>query len=142
MARRGLAGLAGFALVACLTPAGVQAQGDSQALGSVTLSRQVYANGEALPSGTYTLRLTSESAAPAVGLPAGAERWVEFVRGGEVRGRELAVVVPADQVSEVAKGAVPGRGVVRVDVLRSGDYVRIWANQGGTHYLVHLATSN
>ena len=142
MVRRGFAGLAGLALIAALIPVGLGAQGEAQSLGSVTLNRRVFANGQALAAGTYTLRLTTESAAPAVGLPAGSERWIEFVQGNEVRGRELASVVPADEVSDVAETAAPGRGAIRVDLLRGGEYLRIWVNQGGTHYLVHLSTSN
>jgi hypothetical protein len=25
-----------------------------------------------------------------------------------------------------------------VDVLKEGDYVRVWINRDGTHYLIHL----
>src|SRR5262245_16850509 len=85
--------IAGGLAVSPLTAA-AQA-GDS--LGTVRLPQNVMANGQALPAGTYTARLSSENVSPVVGQPADSSRWVEFVQGGQVRGRELATVVaPAD----------------------------------------------
>jgi hypothetical protein len=127
-------------MAACLVPSGLLAQGEPRPLGSARIPRSVLANGQALPAGTYTLRLTTEMPAAAVGIPASASQWVEFVQGGQVRGRELATVVPADQVAQIAEGRMPGPGIVRVELLKNGEYLRVWANQGGTHYLVHLAT--
>jgi ABC-type phosphate transport system substrate-binding protein len=106
-------------------------------LGQVTIPRRVLANGQPLAAGTYTVRLTGESA-PAPASAQTPEQWVEFVRGGQVAGRELATVVPADQIRDIAKSARPGPGQALVVVLKSNEYLRVWLNHGGTNYLVHL----
>ncbi len=103
-------------------------------LGQVTIPRSVMANGQSLAAGTYTARLTGESAAGA--QP--PEQWVEFVRGGQARGRELATVVPADQIRDIAESARPAPGQTSVVVLKGNDYLRVWFNHGGTNYIVHL----
>lgn len=122
--------------VAGLMPAAAQT---STSLGSVTLKRSVKANGQALTAGTYTVRLTSEEAPPAVGQSAGAERWVEFVRGGKVVGKEVVSVVSDADIAQVAEGpGKPAKGRTRVDTLKGGDYVRVWINRGENHYLIHL----
>src|SRR5690242_4669938 len=55
--------------------------------GSVTIGRSVTADGKPLKSGTYRLRLTPETAAPAVpGQTPQLERWVEFLQGSKVVG--------------------------------------------------------
>ncbi len=110
----------------------------STALGSVRLTRAVKANGEALPAGTYQVRLTEEKAPAATGATQAYERWVEFVRGGEVRGREVVSIVPQSEISTVTKGGAPASGRSKVEMLRGDDYLRVWINRGGTHYLVHL----
>jgi hypothetical protein len=105
---------------------------------SVRVPQGVRANGQPLPAGTYTLRVSSEAVTPVVGQAADSARWVEFVQGGQVRGKELAsVVAPADvkAVTESVPSAA-SRGVVHA--LRGNEYVRIWVNEGGTQYLVHL----
>lgn len=108
------------------------------ALGTVRLSRAVKANGETLSAGSYQVRLTGENAAPATGATTSYARWVEFVRGGEVRGREVVSIVPQSEIKTVTKGGGPGSGSSKVEMLRGDDYVRVWINRGGTHYLVHL----
>lgn len=108
-------------------------------LATVRLPRAVLADGKRLPAGSYRLRLTEQVAKPdVVGLEPQLTRWVEFLQGGEVRGRELASIVPSDQIGQVADGPRPGPGNARVDVLKGGDYVRVWVNEGGRHYLIHL----
>jgi hypothetical protein len=107
------------------------------ALGQITIPRRVMADGQALAAGTYQVRLTSETAsAPAA--QQNPEQWVEFLRGGQVRGRELATVVPADQIKDIAESAIPRAGQSSVVVLKGGNYLRLWFNHGGTNYLVHL----
>ncbi|MEO7193025.1 MAG: hypothetical protein ABI051_18410 [Vicinamibacterales bacterium] len=115
-------------------------QGTTQSLGSARLPQQVTANGQSLPAGSYTLRLSNDAVTPVVGQPAGTERWVEFVQGGQVKGKELASVVTAAEVKEVAKMAPPSSGSSKVQTLKGADYLRVWLNSGGTHYLVHLTT--
>jgi hypothetical protein len=69
-------------------------------------------------------------------------RWVEFVQGGDVKGRELASVVPSAEAKQVVKGTGPAAGTARVDLLRGGEYLRVWAVRGGSHYLVHLVVGS
>ena len=107
-------------------------------LGSVTLRQRVMADGQPLAPGTYQVRLTADEAKPAVGQTPSAERYVEFLRSGKVAGRELATIVSAADVGEIAKGPRPGAGAVRVDLLKGNDYVRVWINRGGTNYIIHM----
>jgi hypothetical protein len=108
-------------------------------LGSVTLKQGVKANGQPLGAGTYQVRLTADEAQPAVGQSAGAERWVEFVRGGKVVGKEVVSIVSDADIAQVADGpGKPAKGGTRVDTLKGGDYVRVWINRAGNNYLIHL----
>jgi hypothetical protein len=109
------------------------------ALGSVHLPKGVKADGKALPAGTYQVRLTPESAnPPAKGQTATLERWAEFVKGGKVVGREVVTIVPQAEIGKVQKDAPPRAGASKVETLKGGDYVRVWINKGGTHYLMHF----
>lgn len=110
------------------------------ALGSVRLPRGVMADGKPLAAGTYQVRLTADPARPeAVGATEELSRWAEFVQGGNVRGREVVTIVPADEAQYVVQDAPPASGRSRVQMLRGNDYLRVWINRGGTHYLIHLA---
>jgi len=114
-------------------------QGGEMALGTVTLNRAVMADGKPLASGTYQVRLTAQQAAPdAKGQTEAAERWVEFVRGGKVVGREVVTIVPQSEIALVQKDTPPARNGSKVQVLKGGDYVRAWINRGGNHYLIHF----
>lgn len=120
----------------------VSAPAGERALGTIELPRSVLANGQALPAGTYSVQLTSEAAGPeATGASAELERWVEFRQEETVIGRELASLVPEGEIGDVANSAPPANGSSRVEVLRGNDYVRVWINQDGTHYLIHLAVA-
>jgi hypothetical protein len=141
-AMRRLAGLVGAAVaVALVSPiVPLEAQGTAQTnLGTVRLPRAVSADGKPLAAGSYMLRLTGEQATPVVGQT--PDHWVEFVQGGQVRGRELASMVAADAIGEVAEGKPPASGRPRVEMLKGNDYLRIWVNRSGTHYLIHLAVT-
>ena len=108
------------------------------ALGSVRLPA-VKADGKALPAGTYQVRLTGDNAAPdAKGQSQGLERWVEFLQGGQVKGKEVVTIIPSSEISQVQKDAPPGANSSKVEKLKGGDYVRLWINRGGNHYLVHF----
>lgn len=108
-------------------------------LGSVNLPRGLKADGKALSSGTYQVRLTADNASPdAKGQTPSAERWVEFLRGGKVVGREVVTIIPQAEVSVVQKDAPPPRNGSKVETLKGGDYVRVWINRGGNHFLLHL----
>jgi hypothetical protein len=139
MARTRLHVLATVAAVAVLglLPARLHAQA-KDSLGSVTLSKKVMANGQPLAAGTYTVRLANDSVSSVVGQSPDAEKWVEFVQGGQVKGKELATVVTGPDAKTVLKGKAPAAGSSRVDTLKGADYVRVWINKGGTTYLIHL----
>ena len=110
------------------------------ALGSVRIPRAVKADGKDLNAGTYQVRLTAQDASPAVpGIK--MERWVEFVQGGKVAGREVVSIVPAAEAKMVQKDNPPAAGASKVETLKGGDYVRVWINKGGNYYLVHLPNS-
>ena len=109
-------------------------------LGSVHIPTGVKADGKDLPAGTYTVRLTADEAKPdAKGASETLERWVEFVKGGKVAGREVVSIVPANEAKLVQKDTPPPSGGSKVQMLKGGDYTRVWINKGGTYYLVHLA---
>jgi hypothetical protein len=133
-----------WGLVAAMTfaaPLAVAAQGEALA-SSVQIPSGVTANGAPLPAGTYTLRVSSDPVTPVVGQGPESAKWVEFVQNGQVRGKELASVVAPADVKAVAKRTPPSEGAGLVHVLRGNEYVRIWVNDGGTQYLVHLARGN
>ena len=112
------------------------------ALGSVRIPRAVKADGKDLKAGTYSVRLTAQEASPAVpGIK--MERWVEFVQGGKVAGREVVSIIPADEVKDTQPGPDLGGGKApragtRVEMLKGGEYLRVWISRGGVQYLVHL----
>jgi hypothetical protein len=127
--------------VAAQQSAGGQATTGTTSLGTVRITRNVMADGKPLKSGTYQVRLTAEEAKPEVAnTDAKLERWVEFTRGGKVMGREVVSIVPGDEISKVAEGRPPRPGSSRVELLKGNDYLRVWINRGGTHYLIHLPT--
>lgn len=116
-------------------------------LGTVTIPRAVTADGKPLPQGRYTLRLTAQAAQPTVaGQVPDLNRWVEFVQGGQVRGREVVSIVPPDEVDDTQPGPDlnPGsapRSTVKVEMLKGGEYLRVWIARQGTQYLIHLVPS-
>jgi len=108
-------------------------------LGTVNISRAVKAGGEALSAGTYQVRITETPASPpAPGQTPQYERWAEFLRGGKVVAREVVTVVPASDIKQVAEQNPPPAGGYRAEVLKGGDYLRLWINRGGNHYLIHF----
>ncbi len=118
---------------AAMVPAG------ELALGTVRVPNGVKADGKELPAGSYRVRLTPEEAAgKAPGATAAYERYVEFLQGNQVKGREVVSIVPSADIGKVAKGKGPAPGSARVEKLRGDDYVRVWINRGGNHYLIHL----
>ncbi len=111
------------------------------ALGSVRLTKGVTADGKSLAAGTYQVRVTAQEAKPeTVGQTESLERWVEFMQSGQVKGREVVSIVPNSEVKEVVKDAPPPAGGYKVQHLIGGDYVRVWVNKGGNHYLIYLPT--
>ncbi len=124
------------------TPAGAVVPAGEVSLGSIQLPRQVMADGQTLPSGSYEVKVTASSANPEVpGQLAELERWAEFRQGAELRGREVVTIVPREEIDEVAKSTPPSSGTSRVEMLRENDYLRVWINQNETHYFIHLVIS-
>jgi hypothetical protein len=107
-------------------------------LGTVNIPTRVMANGQVLTPGSYQVRLTTEMPQPGPGQTQESERWVEFVRGGKPVGREVASVVPAAEIAQVAEGPRPAAGGSRVEMLKGNDYLRVWINRDGVNYLIHL----
>jgi hypothetical protein len=113
--------------------------GGELSLGSVRIPRAVMADGKALKAGTYQVRLTGQEARPdAIGQTEKLERWAELIQGGQARGREVVTIVPGAEIQQVADGRPPRPGASKVELLKGGDYLRVWINRGGTHYLIHL----
>ena len=113
--------------------------GSSVNLGAVRLPRAVKADGQALAAGTYQVRVTETPASPpAAGQTPQYERWLEFMRNGKVVGREVVTVVPAADIKQVAEQTPPPSGGYRAEVLKGNDYLRLWINRGGNHYLIHF----
>jgi len=113
------------------------------ALGSVRLTKDVMADGKKLAAGTYQVRVTSQVASPdAKGQTASLERWLEFMQGGQVKGREVVTIVPQADLSLVEKDSPPQSNSSKFEMLKGGDYTRLWINRGGNHYLVHFPTAS
>ena len=113
--------------------------GSSVNLGAVRIPRAVKGDGQALPAGTYQVRVTETPASPpAPGQTPQYERWAEFMRNGKVVAREVVTIVPASDIKQVAEQTPPPSGGYRAEVLKGNDYLRLWINRGGNHYLIHF----
>jgi hypothetical protein len=111
---------------------------DAVTFSNIRLPQPVLADGKPLAAGTYQIRIATQHPTPAVGQSPTAECWVEFVKDGAVAGREVASVISAEDITSIAKGPAPKLDQSRVDVLKGGDYVRIWINSAGTNYLINM----
>jgi hypothetical protein len=60
------------------------------------------------------------------------------VQKGQVKGREVATIVPQGETNMVVQDAPPRAGGAKVQMLKGGDYLRVWINRGGNLYLIHL----
>ena len=112
-------------------------------LGTIRIPRAVTADGKPLAAGSYTVRLTAQTAQPTVpGQVPDLNRWAEFVRGGKVLGREVVSIVPADEIDDTMPGpdmpAKASRTGTRVEMLKGGEYLRVWISRQGVQYLLHL----
>lgn len=111
----------------------------AETLSSVTIPRKVMADGKPLAAGTYSVRLTDDSPSKVVGQTQSQQKWVEFVQGGQVKGREVADVLPTAEARTIAKQGLPPAGGSKVETLIGNDYLRVWINKGGNNYLVYLS---
>ena len=69
------------------------------------------------------------------------ERWAEFLQGGKVAGREVVSIIPAAEVKDLQPGpdAEPRASAgSKVEMLKGNEYLRVWINRGGVHYLIHM----
>ena len=69
------------------------------------------------------------------------ERWVEFVQGGKVAGREVVSIVPNAEAKDLQPGPdAPPRTSAgsKVEMLKGNEYLRVWINRGGVSYLIHM----
>jgi hypothetical protein len=108
----------------------------------VPLPQTLKADGKSISAGTYQVRLTAQAATPdAKGQTASLERWVEFMQKGQVKGREVVTIVPQSEIDKVQKDAPPHANASKVELLKGGEYYRVWINKGGNHYLIHLPTA-
>ncbi|MCC7416284.1 MAG: hypothetical protein IT176_04015 [Acidobacteria bacterium] len=110
-------------------------------LATVRIPRAVKANDQLLPPGTYQVRLAGRLLPPVPGETPDLEQWVEFLQRGQVKGRAAAPIVPGNEIQSLAKGPIPSSGSARVELLKEGDYVRVWINKGGMNYLIYLPTA-
>ena len=141
MRHLGFVGMFAVVVATAVLTVNVAAQAGNAAtsLGTVHLTKKVTANGQPLAAGTYQVRLSSDQAPqPGVGQSADSERYVEFVKGGKVVGREVATVVSNSDIGQIAKGKKPTPGAASVEMLKGNDYLRVWINKSGTNYIIHL----
>jgi hypothetical protein len=131
-------------LVAALSGGAAFAQTSAagKSLASVHLAKNVMADGKPLAAGTYQVRLTSDEPKPGVGQTPGAERYVEFLKGGKVVAREVATVIPQNEMATIAKSKKPGPNSTSIELLKGGDYYRVWINKGGENYLINLPVAS
>lgn len=133
--------IAGLALLLGVQSAyGQAASVDETLLATVNIRHSVLANGQPLEPGRYGVHLTDEWVDPLEQGEQQGMRWVEFRTDSRAVGREAALVIPASSIDAVSAWH-PARGTSRVDLLRTGDFVRIWVNRQGTNYLIHLPVS-
>jgi hypothetical protein len=122
----------------CSAAAFAQTPAAGKALGSVQLAKKVMADGKPLAPGAYQIRLTNDEPKPGLGQSPGAERYVEFLKGGKVVAREVATVISQEEIAKIAKAKKPGPNSSSVELLKGGDYYRVWINRGGENYLINL----
>jgi len=129
------------ALLSAFAANSVYAQGSKASgtsLGTVHLTKKVMADGKPLAAGTYQVRLTTDTPKPGTGQAPDAEQYVEFMRGGKVAGREVASVVSAADIGKIAKGKKPAHNSSSVELLKGGNYLRVWINHGGNNYIINM----
>jgi hypothetical protein len=113
--------------------------GANMNLGTITLAKKVMADGKPLAAGTYQVRLTNDGPQQAAaGESPDSEKYVEFLKAGKVAGRELATIVPNADIKSIAKTSPPKPGSAKVELLKGNEYVRVWINHGGNHYIINM----
>ena len=54
------------------------------------------------------------------------------------RGREVVSIVAKADIGKIAESAQPAAGRSKVELLKGGDFLRVWINKGDANYLIHL----
>lgn len=119
----------------------VRCDPEAPTFSNIRVPQAVLADARPLAAGTYQVRITTQHPEPAVGQSATASCWVEFLKDGAIVAREIASAISSEEIGTVAKGPSPGVNQSRVDVLKGGEYVRVWINSAGTNYLINLAVA-
>ena len=89
------------------------------------------------------MRVSEDAVPPVVGQSADESRWVEFLQGSTVKGRELATVLSKDALKAMSKkDSSPVPSDVRVEMLKGEESIlRVWINHAGVQYLIHLTVA-
>lgn len=107
---------------------------------TITLAQQVFVDGKPLAAGKYEIAITEERPAVGAGAASEAQRVVEFIQNGKVVAKDVAEVFAAGERPVGTSGAT-GRATAQVQKLTGGEFIRIVVTEGGSRYLIHLATS-
>jgi hypothetical protein len=54
----------------------------------------------------------------------------------------VATVISQADIAKIAKTKKPGPNSASVELLKGGDYYRVWINKGGENYLINLPVSS
>lgn len=107
---------------------------------TVTISQQVLADGKPLPAGTYEIYLTDERPNVTGAGTTDAQRVVELAQNGQVVARTIAEVFANGRDRAVGTSGVSQPTRPRVQMLRSGEFLRISFSDAEGRYLIHLPT--
>ena len=50
----------------------------------------------------------------------------------------MVTIIPQSDIAKVQKDAPPRANGSKIETLKGGDYMRLWINRGGNHYLMHF----
>ena len=64
--------------------------------------------------------------------------WFSNCQIAIVHASEVVTIVPQSDISKVQKDTPPHANASKVELLKGGDYYRVWINKAGNHYLIHL----
>jgi hypothetical protein len=106
---------------------------------TVTISKQVMADGKMLSPGTYDIYVTDERPNTGAGTT-DAQRVVEFAQNGKVVATTIAEVFPRGGDRPVGTSGTTGSTRARAETLRGGEFVRVSFTDADGRYLIHLPT--
>jgi len=106
---------------------------------TVTISKQVMADGKTLSPGTYEIYVTDERPNTGAGTT-DAQRVVEFAQNGQVVAKTIAEVFPRGAERAVGTSGTTGGMRARAETLKGGEFVRVSFTDADGRYLIHLPT--